>query len=1167
MAAALAAGFAWADVSASARVECALDFAPAEGWVRPPERPLRDEVCLNGSWRFQPVDVPAGFERGGGTPPELPAPRADGWNATPIRIPSPWNVNTWGGGRDVGEGTARPYWPDSVYFPEYPAAWDRAEMGWLQRSFRVPDGWAGRRIVLHFEAVAGECRVLVNGREAGANFDSYLPFELDITDVVRRGGDNALLVGVRARSLFDLQSARYPRMRAPYPCGSDTARLAGIWPDVFLLGLPPVRVDEVLVRPDVAAGTLGCDVIVRNDSPAGRTVTLGGAVHPWVNLVGTNILDAPVPTGRLDPLVLTLPPVSVQVAPGALATQRLSVAAGGRLKEWSPDAPNLCAVVLSVDEGGQVVDRRMERFGWRQFTIAGREVRLNGRPIRLAGDFLHPFGPLVMSRRHVGAWYRMIRDFGGNAVRPHAQPHPRHFLDLADEMGMVVLDETAIFGSSIALNFEAPVAWERFAAHVDGLVRRDRNHPSVAGWSFGNELFAIFEHNRVPTEVGDDWYARLTALGRRALALDPTREWISCDGDEDLRGTLPVWSKHFGHGTPLDRLPNIEKPLMVGESGGTYYARPRQLAEFNGARAYESYAGRNEALAIDVYDNIVRMARPRLAWYSASETAWFGVEHLGFGWRDRARVPGPSDGVFFTKPFEEGRPGWQPARLPPFVATLNPGWDPTLPLYKPLAMFEAQKAALMPSNGRESATPDRPDRMTGSTGWNRGGPTPNPAEETSGSCSSPRRHPVHPVILSVSSSRFDRVGFAGDTNGVVARRLRSLGVPLAEGAPARGLCILDADSLSGPAWARAKAVLDAVSSDGGVALVLVGGAPVPDGLLPAALRVTERNATMLVPDGDHPWTAPFALPDLYFAEDGAERIIQRRGIDGPVLDGARVLLRGSDTDWSLFNEAPEHSKCAAVVLYEQMEKPSGAALIERPHGRGRLLVCSLDPRLASRPAATFWRRLLSNAGVQLAEASDGIQPAVDDHGVLINALALGRIAAADLDAAVAAPVPGLAGAKPVAGLRAGGREWRAVTCPSRDRFVVEQMGLSGPEAGAFAVDFSFWLRSPRSLDDLLADGPDAPRLTIFCYASEACRLFVGGREVEPSASEPADYRTRLTFDGVPLKKDWNHVVIRLASRHLRGATPATLAVRLRASSESYLRQIESAVEARQAAAP
>ena len=50
---------------------------------------------------------------------------------------------------------------------------------------------------------------------------------------------------------------------------------------------------------------------------------------------------------------------------------------------------------------------------------------------------------------------------------------------------------------------------------------------------------------------------------------------------------MPVWSKHFGHGTPLDRLPAVDKPLMVGESGGTYYARPKQMAEFNGPRLRE----------------------------------------------------------------------------------------------------------------------------------------------------------------------------------------------------------------------------------------------------------------------------------------------------------------------------------------------------------------------------------------------------------------------------------------------------------------------------------------------------------------------------------------------------------------------------------------------------
>ena len=85
-------------------------------------------------------------------------------------------------------------------------------------------------------------------------------------------------------------------------------------------------------------------------------------------------------------------------------------------------------------------------------------------------------------------------------------------------MGLVVLDETALFGSSIPLNFEEPVAWQRFAEHYDGLVLRDRNHPSVLGWSFGNELFAIFDLNRMSRRRTPTRWYRAT---RRARAARP----------------------------------------------------------------------------------------------------------------------------------------------------------------------------------------------------------------------------------------------------------------------------------------------------------------------------------------------------------------------------------------------------------------------------------------------------------------------------------------------------------------------------------------------------------------------------------------------------------------------------------------------------------------------
>ncbi len=1107
---------------ANARSEFAGDFAPAEGFVKPQEKPFRDEVCLNGAWQFQPVAVPVDFKRGAGEPPELPMPKSDRWDATPIKVPSPWNVNTWGCGRNVGAGTEHPLWPDSVYFPSYPESWDRAEMGWLRKTFRVPADWTERRVMLHFEAVAGECQVFVNGQRAGSHFDKYLPFDLDVTRLVRRDGDNELLVGVRSHSLFEKRSERYPKMRAPYPCGSETEPLVGIWQDVFLLGLPPVRIKDVFVKPLVASDEIELEFIIRNESDTRQKFSIGGEIHPWINLAG----DSPEPKWKLDPSVYTLAGEDITLGAGASAKVQRREKVAGRLKFWTSDSPNLYALVLDVKRDGHGVDSQFTRFGWRHFSISGKNLLLNGQPIKLTGDFLHPFGPFVLSRSYVWAWYKMIHGLGGNSVRPHAQPMPRHFLDLADEMGIAVLDETAIFGSSIALNFEEPIAWQRFSDHYDGLVLRDRNHPSVFGWSFGNELFAIFNLNNVTKEDADKWYRQLAELGAQSRKLDPTRDWISCDGDEDLRGALPVWSKHFGHGTPLDRLPDINKPMMVGESGGTYYARPKQLAEFNGARAYESYEGRNEALAIDAYDNIVRMAQPKLAYFSASETAWFGIEHLNFGYHDFARLPGKDDGVFFTKPFAEGKPGIQIERLPPYVAALNPGWDSSLPIYKPLAMFDAEKAALA-----------------------KGGPKPCAWDHKS--------KPVAPIAVEPVPT-IEKIAFVGDRSGALARRLIALGVPLAEGA--QDFTIVDAGAMSSAALAQAKQILDSVRNAGGTVLAMLGPGDPPASLFSAPVRLTDRTATALVPDATLPWTASFTLPDLYFAEDGADRFIQKHGIESPLIDGARLLLSASQADWAEFNNAPEKAKCAAVVLDEHLVKPSGAALVECDWGKGKLVVCSLDYRVASHNADSFWRKLLTNAGIKLGQPVNVPTPAFDDRNALINALAIGRFAAANLDEAVTKDFIGEAAVRPASGARTGDLLWQPVNCPSRDRFVLHEMKQTGAESGAFAVYFSFSIRGPRALDDLLADGPDAPRFTMFCYAADKCRLFLNGREIAPARTEPADYRTRYAFENLPLKKDWNRILIKVASENLRGAKPATLAVRIGSTSEDFLRQIESAVE-------
>lgn len=1123
---------------AQASISNDREFAPQEGLVAAVEKPFRAELCLNGRWQFQPMSVSADYVRDRGVAPILPPPLPDRWEKTPIKIPSPWNVNAWGGGREVGAGSAHPYWPGSVAFPSYPVAWDGVEMGWLRRTFRMPIGWSGRRLLLHFEAIAGECQVLLNGKAVGSHFDSYTPFAFDITALVKPGQDNELLVGVRRRHLFDKTDPRYPHARAPYALGSNSDALGGIWQDVFLLALPVVHVADTFVKPQVDQDRLEVDVALSNTTAQSKRVSVSATVAPWVNLAGATVVEAPEPRWKLAPVVLNLPAQSVMLLAGQTVHVTLSVPVKGRLKLWSPAAPHLNGLVVAVEEAGKPIDLRYTRFGWRQLALRGHDLLLNGHPISLMGDLVHPFGAFVMSRRYPWAWYRMVKDFGGNAVRLHAQPMPGFYLDLADEMGVMALDETALFGSSLTLNFAEPVAWERFAAHYDALVLRDRNHPSVFGWSMGNELFAIFQYNKVPKAETDQWYAQLGELALRARKLDPTRPWISCDGDEDLRGVLPVWSRHLGHGLHLEAIPEIDKPRMVGESGGTYYALPPLLAPFNGDRAFESYTGRNEALAIDLYQNIVQMARPKLAFFSASEMVWFGLEPLPYGYHDLTRLPTAEDGIVFTAPYREGKPGWQVERIPPYVATLNPGWDPALPLYRPLPLFDAMKAALAPA-----------------------GPAPSPWDHKPARAVRPA--PPVPTLTSVA--------FYGARDGALFHFLQRCGVPLQDEAasPASRLLLIDGDSLSSTDIAPVKRQIEAVVGQGGTALIALGGGKetllAVNALLPAPILLTARQATLLDLKKPDRWTESLGLSDLYFAEDSVENKILQRGLTGPFVAQGRTLLEASNSDWSLF-EAGEAVKTGALMLFEQLQKPAGAALVVQEQGRGRLAVTTLRTIATAPSQVDFWRKLLRNMDVKLgATSSRSFDPAFEGD-VLTHALSIGRFGAATPEAALAHNFLGAGALAPTAGMSASGLTWQPVSSPSKDRFQFPELHQGGPER-AYAVYFSFWIQSPRALDDLLGAGPDAARLGLRCYASGGCRLLLNGKEIAPAQSTPADYRTLVSFEGLPLKKGWNHFLIQVAADRLQGELPGTLAARLFSNDAALLHDLDSAVVLPSAPAP
>ena len=935
------------------------DISPAEGMVNPQEKPFRQEICLNGSWDFQQVAVPDDWKPANGVPPELSAPLAGKWDQTKIKIPSPWNVNGWGGGSKVGMETDAPYSPSSVYYPSYPQTWESVRMGWLRRTFEVPEAWKGERIILHFEAVIGEFVVLINGQQVAEHFDAYMPFDVDITDFVKINDSNELMVGVRHRRLFDKTSEKYKYFRSTYPPGSNTDNLVGIWQDVFLWAVPPVRITNIFVKPWVDKDELEFEVELINQTQKSHTVSLSGIINEWLNKTGKDVLSAPEFNWDLGKKVISLAANELTLKSGESKKIILKSKVQGKLKLWNPTNPILYTVQLQLSNGEKTIDIRTERFGWRQFVVKGKYFYLNGTRIQCFADIQHPFGAYICSRRFAWAWFKMIQDFGGNCVRLHAQPWPRMYYDLADEMGLMVLDEGALFGSSLSLNFEEEITWKRTEEHLDALILRDRNHPSVIGWSAGNELFAISMYNKPAPELAKVWDDKIVELAQRPALLDPTRNFITDDGDEDMHGNLVVWSKHFGHGLSLDHLPkDLNKPMIVGESGATYYGKPKDLYQFAGEKAYESYYGRSEALAIDVYQNVVKMARPLLDYFSPSEVCWFGLEHTNMGYHDYSRLPEPTDGIFAGLSYQEGKPGYQIERIPPYVSTFNPGLDPELPLYKPLPMFEALQMAL---SGKEPL-PCKWDHY-------------QPQIETAKPAFS---KPIYPDAV-----------FIGNPESILAKQLSSFGIKLSCDDESTKLIIVDGENVAEEQLSQASKIITQVKAKGGLIWVMISDGKISsalNGLLPAKLELTDRQATSLKINPDSEIGKYFNLPDLYFSEIDGDRKILKQGLSGELVKQGTSVLEATNIDWSLFNQVGENRKCAQVVLYEHLQKPSGVALVKIPLKKSKLWISSLDYKISKKETLAFWKTLCQALQIELKSGEDQSQKGdkMKKHDLLLD---------------------------------------------------------------------------------------------------------------------------------------------------------------------------------------
>ena len=1079
-------------------------FAPQEGFVRGPEKDAREEICLNGKWDFMPVVIPEEYSPEQITDPVLPDSPV--WDGIPYKVPSPWNVNSFsrGGG---GDFTA---------YPSYPEEWEKAKAGWVHKSVTVPQDWDGRRIVLRFDAVAGFTKVFVNGKVACSHFDSFLPFHADITDFVTPGGQADIMIWIAHPSFFD-EPGKYGFR--PYPAGSFWGiHIAGIWQDMFLVSLPQVYIEDTFVRPLVSKDSLVAEVTLNNTTGKTQKIKLGADVRKWINDADISVLDFPVPDWHLDSTpALEAETSAVTLAPGK-SKVRIGFKPDGRLDLWDTQNPELYGLTVSLDGKGKIRDIDYTRFGWREFTISGKKFYLNGEEIVMKGDSWHFMGIPQMTRRYAYSWYRMLKDANGNAVRLHAQVYPEFYLDMADEMGICVLDESALWASDGGPKMDSEELWMRSREHVRDMVLRDRNHASVLGWSVCNEVMGVMDGVFRDKSRLDEMARQIDTLVYIAQEYDGTRDWVSGDGEVQRKTAGTAFIGHYYIPEMLRDWSKSEIPWGIGEMGMCYAGTPEDVSIVNGDRAFESQEGRMEGLAGEAFASISEQRDLGASYTCIFNLAWYGIQPLEIGLDDISRPLEPQDGIWFGE-FVEGQPGVQPERLGPYTTTFNPGYDPDLPLYRTWALFDGVKAAFSD------------DYRSRKNIW---------AKKKTASVCEPVADAMEAVFIPSSGSdglksKFEDIALS--FTGLDPEK--------------RQVIIVDGkSSIDDPA--TADKIREAMEN--GSTVLVWNMTPSARAFISQvtgkSISVFRRDATSYIIKESHPMLNGQTLASLYFSEK----------VKTPVseyvfsLDGATSLLDPCRTDWTKWNYQGENIKTAQVLRSEREKKPEGSVLASLKVGKGEIIVSALDPFKAGNSGVSLTHEMLYNIGARFTGTPRNLPPAISSDGALSAALVCGSFSGSGFEEVMSEYHIGDADPETLRpGSVTAGHYWNLVQADAGHRWDFLQGGLKGATEDC-AVYMSFWLFSPRSLTDLLIE-PNIPRLDLHYTVDDCLGVYVNGRRVTDGFDHADAPNQPNALRGLPLEKGWNHIVLKVGQKW--GGWNGTF--RFSSSDSAFMDGLESAV--------
>ncbi|GKX30653.1 beta-glucuronidase [Vallitalea longa] len=393
---------------------------------------------------------------------------------------------------------------------------------WYEKKFMIPDLWKDKRIVIRIGSATHNSIVWINGKKVIEHVGGYTPFEGEISDEINFNKENRITIAVN--NILDLttipigqlqfKSKKYKKLKYYF----DFFNYSGIHRPVKLYITPKQYIEDVEIS----------TLVLANSGIVSYSIKTSSDSNIDIEIIDNNEIVANA-SGYKGEVTIDNPTL------------------------WEPNEGYLYTFRIKlIDEHGNIIDTYDERFGIRSIKVKENQFLINNKPFYFKGFGKHEDN-YIIGRGYNDVFnikdFSLMKWIGANSFRTSHYPYSEEIMRLADEEGIVVIDESPAVGLNLNIHISSddiinldngdkiqlPNTWDVVDCQknhlkvMEELINRDKNHPSVVMWSIANE----------PASEDEGAYEYFKPIVELTKKLDPYRPVTIVE----YQGALPFNSR------------------------------------------------------------------------------------------------------------------------------------------------------------------------------------------------------------------------------------------------------------------------------------------------------------------------------------------------------------------------------------------------------------------------------------------------------------------------------------------------------------------------------------------------------------------------------------------------------------------------------------------------